>query len=78
MEGVTDIDVTGAASLRNLRQWLAERDITFAYSRVRSDLVELLGHFGLDADATQFTTNREAVAASARPASASPKGPTNG
>jgi MFS superfamily sulfate permease-like transporter len=78
MEGVTDIDVTGAASLRNLRQWLAERDITFAYSRVRSDLVELLGHFGLDADATQFTTNREAVAAPARPASQEPKGPSHG
>ena len=76
--GVTDIDVTGAASLRNLRQWLVERDIAFACSRVRSDLVELRGQFGLDADAMQFTTYREAVAAPARSASEEPKGPTHG
>lgn len=62
LEGVTDIDVTGAGNLRLLRQWLTERDISLAFSRVRADLGERLDHFGLRADAMSFATNREAVA----------------
>jgi high affinity sulfate transporter 1 len=66
LEGVTDIDVTGASSLRTLRQWLTERGVDLAYSRVRADMVELLDHFGLATGTTQYTTNREAAAGLAR------------
>lgn len=62
LEGVTDIDVTGAASLRTLKEWLAGRGIALAYTRVRADMGELLQHYGLSGDTLQFASNREAVA----------------
>jgi SulP family sulfate permease len=62
LEGVTDVDVTGAASLRTLRNWLGEQGVNLAYSRVRADMVALLDHYGLEAGVTQYSTNREAVA----------------
>lgn len=67
LEGVTDIDVTGAASLRSLKGWLSERAIDLAYSRVRTDLVELLDHFDLSEGSSRYTTNREAAAQLADP-----------
>lgn len=62
LEGVTDIDVTGAASLRSLKLWLEEQGVDLAYSRVRADMVGLLDHFDLSAGVNQYPTNRDAAA----------------
>ena len=63
MEGVTDVDVTGAESLARSQQWLQGRSITFGYSRVRPELRDNLVRMHLLQGHTTFETNRAAVAA---------------
>lgn len=63
MEGVTDVDVTGAEALAKELQWLQGRGITFAYSRVRPQLKSNLERMRLLQGHKVFETNRAAVAA---------------
>jgi high affinity sulfate transporter 1 len=63
MEGVTDVDVTGAESLAKELQWLQGQGITFAYSRVRPQLRANLERMHLLRGHHVFETNRAAVAA---------------
>jgi MFS superfamily sulfate permease-like transporter len=63
MEGVTDVDVTGAEALAKELQWLQGRGITFAYSRVRPQLRANLKRMHLLQGHNVFETNRAAVAA---------------
>ncbi|HET9648945.1 MAG TPA: sodium-independent anion transporter [Microlunatus sp.] len=63
MEGVTDIDVTGAQGFAECRAWLASRDIQLHFSRVRPQVGVLLSHYGLDEGTTTFGTNRAAIEA---------------
>lgn len=63
MEGVTDVDVTGAEALAKELQWLQGRSITFAYSRVRPELAANLDRMNLLNGHQVFETNRAAVAA---------------
>ncbi len=63
MEGVTDVDVTGAEALAKELQWLQGRSITFAYSRVRPELAANLDRMHLLDGHQVFDTNRAAVAA---------------
>ena len=62
MEGVTDVDVTGAEALATDQQWLQGRGITFAYSRVRPQLRANLERMRLLQGHSVFDTNRAAVA----------------
>lgn len=61
MEGVTDIDVTGAEGFAECRAWLADRDVQLHFSRVRPQVSALLSHYGLDEGTTSFGTNRAAI-----------------
>jgi SulP family sulfate permease len=63
MEGVTDVDVTGAEALAKELQWLQGKSITFAYSRVRPELAANLARMHLLQGHHVFETNRAAVAA---------------
>ena len=63
MEGVTDVDVTGAEALAKELQWLQGQGITFAYSRVRPQLRTNLERMHLLQGHHVFETNRAAVAA---------------
>ena len=63
MEGVTDVDVTGAEALAKELQWLQGQGITFAYSRVRPQLRANLERMRLFQGHSVFETNRAAVAA---------------
>jgi sulfate permease, SulP family len=63
MEGVTDVDVTGAEALAKELQWLQGKSITFAYSRVRPELEANLARMHLLQGHHVFETNRAAVAA---------------
>ena len=63
MEGVTDVDVTGAEALAKELQWLQGKSITFAYSRVRPELAANLARMHLFQGHHVFETNRAAVAA---------------
>lgn len=63
MEGVTDVDVTGADGLAKELQWLQGNGITFAYSRVRPQLLANLDRMRLLQGHSVFDTNRAAVAA---------------
>jgi len=63
MEGVTDVDVTGAEALAKELQWLQGQGITFAYSRVRPQLLTNLTRMQLLQGRNVFETNRAAVAA---------------
>lgn len=63
MEGVTDVDVTGAEALAKELQWLQGNGITFAYSRVRPQLRANLERMHLFGGHHVFETNRAAVAA---------------
>lgn len=63
MEGVTDVDVTGAEALAKELQWLQGQGITFAYSRVRPQLRANLVRMHLLQGHNVFETNRAAVAA---------------
>jgi high affinity sulfate transporter 1 len=63
MEGVSDVDVTGAEALAKELQWLQGRGIAFAYSRVRPQLRANLERMNLFQGHRVFETNRAAVAA---------------
>jgi MFS superfamily sulfate permease-like transporter len=63
MEAVTDVDVTGAEAFAALEQWLAEQDITLAFSRMRPGARERLEHLELLRDHPVYETNRAALAA---------------
>lgn len=63
MEGVSDVDVTGAEALAKELQWLQGRGITFGYSRVRPQLRANLEKMNLLQGHNVFETNRAAVAA---------------
>lgn len=63
MEGVSDVDVTGAEALAKELQWLQAKGITFAYSRVRPQLSGNLQRMHLLQGHHVFQTNRAAVAA---------------
>ncbi len=63
MEGVSDVDVTGAEALAKELQWLQGKGITFAYSRVRPQLRANLERMNLFQGHNVFETNRAAVAA---------------
>jgi len=63
MEGVTDVDVTGAEALAKELQWLQGKSITFAYSRVRPELEANLARMHLLQGHHVFETNRAAVTA---------------
>lgn len=68
MEAITDVDVTGAESFAGLRQWLSEREIALSFSRVRSDALPRLRHFGVVMpDDTLHPTNRAALGDPASP-----------
>lgn len=61
MEGVTDIDVTGAEGFAECHAWLAAQDLQLHFSRVRPRMGVLLSHYGLDEGTTAFSTNRAAI-----------------
>jgi MFS superfamily sulfate permease-like transporter len=61
MEGVTDIDVTGAEGFAECRAWLAGREVRLHFSRVRPQVAALLRRYGLDEGTTTFGTNRAAI-----------------
>jgi SulP family sulfate permease len=63
MEGVTDLDVTGAEGFGECRTWLASRGVQLHFSRVRPPVAALLSHYGLDTGTTTFGTNRAAIEA---------------
>jgi MFS superfamily sulfate permease-like transporter len=46
-EAITDIDVTGAEALEQIIDWLEERSIEFAMTRVSGRLEERLQTYGL-------------------------------
>ncbi|CAN5599989.1 SulP family inorganic anion transporter [soil metagenome] len=68
MEAVTDIDVTGAEAFEALEQWLLDKEVSLAFSRVRPATRARLEELGLLSGQRFFTTNRAAVAALERPA----------
>ena len=61
MEGVTDIDVTGAEGFAECRTWLAAQDIELHFSRVRPRVAALLSHYDLAEGTIAFGTNRAAI-----------------
>lgn len=61
LEAVTDIDVTGAASLTTLLRWFDQEGIVVAFSRVRDDLSQRLADLHVGEGVDRFTTNREAL-----------------
>jgi high affinity sulfate transporter 1 len=63
MEAVADVDVTGAEVLAKELQWLQGQGITFAYSRVRPQLMGNLARMHVLQGHRVFETNRAAVAA---------------
>lgn len=71
MEGITDIDVTGAESLTQALDALAAANVQLAVARLRPGLRARLTKFGLLADVPEFPTNREALIALRRPESSS-------
>ncbi|WP_313277852.1 SulP family inorganic anion transporter [Timonella senegalensis] len=71
MEGITDIDVTGAESLTQALDALAAANVQLAVARLRPGLRARLTKFDLLADVPEFPTNREALNALRRPESPS-------
>lgn len=62
LEAVSDIDVTGAEALTRAKRQLDERRVRLAYTRVRPELRARFAHFGLLEGASEYATNRDAVA----------------
>lgn len=60
-EGITDVDVTGAESLRGAQETLRQTGVTFAVARLRPALRERFERFGLLDGVAEFSTNRAAV-----------------
>ncbi|MCC2033510.1 SulP family inorganic anion transporter [Microbacterium allomyrinae] len=63
MEAVTDIDVTGAEAFASLEDWLRDRKVDLAFSRVRPQATARLEKLGLLSGQPLFETNRAAIAA---------------
>lgn len=61
LEAVTDVDVSGAASLTALQRWARTRQITLVLSRVRADLEQRLTRLETAEGLTRYETNRAAV-----------------
>lgn len=62
-EGIGDVDVTGAEAFRRLQQDLRDAGLTIAFARLRPALRARFERFGLMEGASEFSTNRAAVAA---------------
>jgi len=62
-EAITDIDVTGAKTFREVVQWLESEHVELQLSRVRPDLLEVLKQFDLLGELRVHGTNRQAIAA---------------
>jgi SulP family sulfate permease len=62
-EAITDVDVTGAASLTSVRKWASDRGIAVAYSRLTEHLKDQLDDFGLTDKVEVYPTNRAAIQA---------------
>ena len=62
-EAITDIDVTGAKTFREVVQWLESEHVELQLSRVRPDLLEVLKQFNLLGELRVHGTNRQAIAA---------------
>lgn len=75
LEGVTDIDVTGAGRLRATLAALREADIRTAVARTRPELRLRLSELGLLDSLAEFATNRAALAALREPPSAATGAP---
>lgn len=64
---MTDVDITAAAALQRLREWLGEQEIEPCFSRVRARDRPRLRHLGVLAEGDRiFESNRHAVAELAR------------
>jgi sulfate permease, SulP family len=46
IEAISEIDITGADALENLRQELAKRNIVFGLARLKTELGQTLAAFG--------------------------------
>lgn len=67
LEAVTDVDITAAAALERLREWLIEQEIELSFSRVRVRDRPRLRHLGVVVEGDRiFESNRHAVAELAR------------
>lgn len=62
LEAVSDIDVTGAEAFASVKSWLAGHDVTLAFSRVRSSLIDRMRALDLVDDERFYPTNRAALA----------------
>jgi high affinity sulfate transporter 1 len=62
-EAITDIDVTGAGTFADVRDWIALQDVSLRYTRVRPDLLELLKKIDPQCEQRSFGTNRQALEA---------------
>lgn len=65
-EAMVDVDTTGADSLRQVLDLLADREVAFGVSRANPNLVHLLKHYGLlemIGEDHLYPSNRHAVAA---------------
>ena len=62
-EAITDIDVTAAGVVSELREWVVGEGVTFSYSRVRHVLAQEFDHFGLSDGSQRFDSNRVALEA---------------
>lgn len=62
VEGISDIDATGAEDLRRLLDTLAQHGVTVVFARLRPQLRERLRLFDLADGIRDFPSNRDAVA----------------
>ena len=76
MEAVTDVDVTGAEAFEAREQWLADKDVALAFSRVRPVVRARLEHLDLLAGQRVFDTNRSALTTLAAGPDLRPRGPS--
>ena len=61
-EAITDVDVTGAKSFREIADWLESEGVELHLSRVRPDLFVVLKRFDLLGELRVHGTNRQAIA----------------
>jgi SulP family sulfate permease len=61
LEAVTDIDVTGAEAFSGLTKWLTQNQVSLAFSRPRSVIVERMRALGLYSGEPLYPTNRAAM-----------------
>lgn len=74
MEAVNDVDITGAEAIASLFEWLDERHIEVAFSRVREPIRARMTTLGILNEQTIYPTNRSAITAlAADPTDAAPQ-----